>query len=112
MAWTLSRRVYYGSNAAYDYVTTTVFKSGKEMDDAATYMNWEYITKGMTADELALVNNTDKTRKMVSSQLVYQIWRVQPQANLNTYWKITQVKANSGKGAELEQHEKDDETRI
>ncbi len=106
IAWTLSRRVYYGSNAPYDYVTTTVYKSGKEMDEAAATMNWDYITKGMTAEEIALANTTEKTRKMVSSQLVYQTERVQPQVTANNYWKISQVMAKPGKGAELAKYEK------
>ena len=105
VAWTLSRRVFYGTDASYDYVTTTVYKSGKEMDEAKG-MNWDYITKGMTADEIALANTTEKTRKMVSSQLIYQLERVQPQGADNRYWKMTQVKAHAGKGAELAKHEK------
>ncbi len=104
IAWTLSRRVFYGSNASYDYVTTTVFKSGKEMDDAQS-MTWDYITKGLNAEELALINTTEKTRKMVSSQLIHQLERVQPQDADNRYWKMTQVKAHAGKGAELVKHE-------
>lgn len=106
IAWTLSERVFYGSNAAYDYVTTTVYKSGKEMDEAQATMNWDYITKGLSAEELVIINTTEKTRKMVSSQLVYQTERVQPQTTNNNYWKITQVRAHAGKGAELAKHEK------
>ncbi len=105
VAWTLSRRVFFGTDAPYDYVTTTVFKSGKELDEV-NKMNWDYITKGMTPDEIALANKTDKTRKMVSSQLVYQLERVQPEEGNNRYWKMTQLKAHEGKGAELEKHEK------
>jgi hypothetical protein len=105
IAWTISRRAFYGSDALYDYVTTTVYKSGKEMDEAKS-MNWEYITKGMTVDEITLINTTEKTRKMVSSQLVYQMERVQLQTTANIFWKITQVKALPGKGAELAKHEK------
>jgi hypothetical protein len=105
MAWTLSERVYYGSNAPYDYVTTTVYKSGKEMDEANA-LTWEYIIKGLTPDEVMLINTTNKTRKMVSSQLSYQTERVQPDANANNYWKISQVKSLPGKGAELEKYEK------
>jgi hypothetical protein len=105
MAWTLSERVYYGSNAPYDYVTTTVYKSGKEMDEANA-LTWEYIIKGLTPDEVTLINTTNKTRKMVSSQLSYQTERVQSTPNANVYWKISQVKSLPGKGAELERHEK------
>ncbi len=104
LAWTLSRRVYYGTNAPYDYVTTTVFKSGKEIDEAAS-LNWDYIIAGLSPEDLAIVNTTGDTRKMVSSQLLYQTQRVQAEGSIFKYWQITQVKAKQGFGADLEKYE-------
>ncbi len=101
--WNLARRSFYGTNADYDYMTVTAFKSGKELEEAQT-MTWEYITKGMTPDEIALANTTGKTRKMVSSSLSYQLLKSQSAAE-NRFIKITQVKAAPGKGAELEKAE-------
>jgi hypothetical protein len=101
--WNLSRRSFYGTHADYDYMTVTAFKSGKELEEAQN-MTWEYITKGMTADEIALANTTGKTRKMVSSSLSYQLLKSQSPAE-NRFIKITQAKAAPGKGAELEKAE-------
>ena len=103
-SWTLSKKVYGGSYASYDYVTTTVFKSGKEMDEAAS-LNWDYITAGLSPEDLAIVNTTGDTRKMTSSQLIYQTQRVQAEGSIFKYWQITQVKAKQGFGAELEKYE-------
>ena len=58
----------------------------------------------MTAEELIIVNNTNKTRKLVASQLLMGLNRVQPVFN-NRYMKITQLKAAPGKGDELEKME-------
>jgi hypothetical protein len=101
--WNLSRRSFYGTNADYDYMTVTAFKSGKELEEAQN-MTWEYITKGMSPEEIALANSTGKTRKMVSSSLSYQLLRSQSNAE-NRFIKITQVKAAAGKGVELEKAE-------
>lgn len=104
ISWSLTRRAFSGTNSPYDYVLFTAYKSGKEMDEANSSMTWDYITKGMTAEELVIANNTLKTRKMVSSQLLMGLNRVQPLFN-NRYMKITQVKAAPGKGDELEKLE-------
>lgn len=101
--WNLSRRSFYGTDAPYDYMTVTAFKSGKELEEAQQ-MTWEYITKGMTPEEIALANTTGKTRKMVSSSLSYQLLRSQSTAE-NRFIKIIQAKAAPGKGADLEKAE-------
>jgi hypothetical protein len=102
--WTLYRCVFpSGSNAAYDYMTVTVFKSGKEMQDASNF-SWDYIIKGMTKEEEMIADNTEKIRKIVSSNLFHVLERVQPQPNTN-FTQITTLKAETGKGAELEKLE-------
>lgn len=101
--WNLSRRSFYGTNADYDYMTVTAFKSGKELEEAQS-MTWEYIIKGMTPEEIALANKTAQTRKMVSSSLSYQLLKSQSSAE-NRFIKIIQAKAAPGKGAELEKAE-------
>jgi len=104
VSWSLTRRTFSGTDAPYDYVLFTAYKSGKEMDEANSSMNWDYVTKGMTVEELVIANNTTKTRKLVSSQLLMGLNRVQPQQN-NRYMKITQVKAAPEKSDELEKME-------
>ena len=103
--WVLYRRLFpSGSNTAYSYMTITVFKSGKELEEA-TNMTWDYIVKGMSAEDLAIGNNTEKTRSLVSRSLDQQIERVQPGAS-GRFVKLTQVKVVPGQGAELKKHEK------
>ena len=103
--WVLYRRLFpSGSNMAYSYMTITVFKSGKELEEA-TNMTWDYIIKGMSAEDLAIGNNTEKTRQLVSRSLDQQIERVQP-GTTGRFVKLTQVKVVAGQGAELKKHEK------
>lgn len=102
--WVLYRRLFpSGTNSEYEYMTLTVFKTGKELE-AATSMNWEYITKGMSADDLAIANNTEKTRKLVSRSLDQQMERVQPGPS-GRFVKLTQVRAVAFQGGELAKHE-------
>lgn len=103
--WVLYRRLFpSGSNMPYSYMTITVFKSGKELEEA-TNMTWDYIVKGMSAEDLAIGNNTEKTRSLVSRSLDQQIERVQP-GTTGRFVKLTQVKVVAGQGAELKKHEK------
>ena len=103
--WVLYRRLFpSGSNMAYSYMTITVFKSGKELEEA-TNMTWDYIVKGMSAEDLAIGNNTEKTRSLVSRSLDQQIERVQP-GTTGRFVKLTQIKVVAGQGAELKKHEK------
>ncbi len=103
--WVLYRRMFpSGSNMAYSYMTITVFKTGKELEEA-TNMTWDYIIKGMSAEDLAIGNNTEKTRQLVSRSLDQQIERVQPGV-VGRFLKLTQVKVVAGQGAELKKHEK------
>jgi hypothetical protein len=83
-------------------MTVTRFKSGKELEEAAK-MTWDYITKGMSAADLAIADNTGKTRNLVSTSLYLMTESVTPGAN---FMKITYLQGLPGKGTELEQHEK------
>ncbi len=103
LGWTLYRSIYpSGTNAEYDYMTVTRFKSGKELEEAGK-MTWDYITKGMSAADLTVADNTGKTRNLVSTSLYLMTESVTPGAN---FMKITHLQSVPGKGTELEQHEK------
>ena len=91
-----------GTNAEYDYMTVTRFKSGKELEEAGK-MTWDYITKGMSKEDLGIADNTEKTRNLVATSLYLMTESISPEAD---FMKITHLQAASGKGAELEQHEK------
>jgi hypothetical protein len=104
LGWTLYRRVApQGSNAPYDYMVVTVFKSGKEIDDMNATMNWDYITKGLSVSDITLINDTEKTRKLVSSQWSRLTERVNPTGK---YVEVTELTVPNGKGGELEKLEK------
>jgi hypothetical protein len=103
LGWTLYRSIYpSGTNAEYDYMTTTRFKSGKELEDAGN-MTWDYITKGMSKEDLAIADNTGKTRNLVATSLYYMTESASPGAS---FLKLTHLQSASGKGSELEKMEK------
>lgn len=103
LGWTLYRSIYpSGTNAEYDYMTVTRFKSGKELEEAGK-MTWDYITKGMSKEDLAIADNTEKTRNLVATRLYRMTESITPGAD---FMKITNLQAAPGKGAELAQHEK------
>ena len=103
LGWTLYRSIYpSGTNAEYDYMTVTRFKSGKELEEAGK-MTWDYITKGMSKEDLAVADNTGKTRNLVATRLYCMTESVTPGAD---FMKITNLQSFPGKGAELAQHEK------
>ncbi len=102
ISWGLSRRLFpSGTNAEYDYMTTTAFKSGKDME-AANSMTWDYIKQGMNPDEIAIAEGTEKTRKIVARTLDVVLERVEPTP---AYWQTTYLTANAGQGAALEKME-------
>ena len=103
IGWDLFRRVFNGTNADYDYMVVTRFKNGKDLEEASK-MSWEYITKGMSAADLALANNINKTRRMTSSSLSVMLNNALTTRESH-FIKLTQVKAASGKGSELEKME-------
>ena len=103
IGWTLFRRVFYGATAPADYMTVTRFKSGKDLEEAQT-LNWDYITKGMSQADLAIANNTGKTRKMSSSMLDVML-NSAVSGSKTRFVKMTQVLAAAGNGAELEKME-------
>ncbi len=103
LGWTLYRSIYpSGTNAEYDYMTVIRFKSGKELEEAGK-MTWDYITQGMSKEDLAIADNTGETRNLVATHLYLMTESVTPGA---AFMKLTQLQAVSGKGTELEQHEK------
>lgn len=103
LGWTLYRSIYpSGTNAEYDYMTVTRFKSGKELEEAGK-MTWDYITKGMSKEDLAIADNTEKTRNFVATNLYRMTESVTPGA---TFMKLTHLQSASGKGEELEKMEK------
>lgn len=103
--WNLSRRIFpSGTNQGYDYMTVTSFKSGKELEEA-TQMTWDYIKKGMSAEDIAIANNTEKTRKIVSRQLDFQLESVQAPAQIR-YFKITNMNVSGANSEEIEKMEK------
>lgn len=79
-------------------MTVTRFKSGKELEEAGK-MTWDYITKGMSKEDLGIADNTEKTRNLVATSLYLMTESVSPEAD---FMKITHLQAASGKGAELE----------
>ena len=102
LGWTLYRSIYpSGTNAEYDYMTVTRFKSGKELEEAAK-MTWDYITKGMSKEDLAVADNTGKSRNLVATSLYRMTESVTPGA---PFMKLTHLQSASGKGAELEKME-------
>lgn len=103
LGWTLYRSIYpSGTNAEYDYMTVTRFKSGKDLEDAGK-MTWDYITKGMSKEDLAIADNTLKTRNLVATHLYLMTESITPGA---PFLKLTHLQAVSGKGPDLEQYEK------
>lgn len=103
VAWQLLRKVApHGADSPYDYMTITVFKNGKAIDDMNT-MNWDYITKGMSVAEITLINDTELTRKLINSEWTRLLERVQPSGK---YIQYTDLTAAVGKGDELEAMEK------
>lgn len=104
ISWQLFRLVApSGTSGEYDYMTVTAYKSGKEMDDLNTYMNWDYITKGMSVAEITLANDTELTRSLVNSQWLRLLERVQPTGK---YVEVSELSVQPGKGGELEKLEK------
>jgi hypothetical protein len=106
IGWDLFRRAYpFGEHTAYDYMTVTRFKSGKELEEANN-MTWDYITKGMSAADLAIADNTEKTRKLVNSELFKMVYQASGEAGTTRFMKLTRLQTAPGKGAELVKHEK------
>ncbi len=92
--WGLVRLLYpSGTDAKYDYETVTVYKSGKDLEDAKN-MTWDYITKGMSKEDLAIAEKTEKTRKLVSRVLFMELARGKPGGR---FGKFTHVKVAAGK---------------
>lgn len=103
LAWTLLRRVYpNGTNTAYDYAAITTYKSGVELEATST-LTLEYVLKGLSKEEVAIVNNTANTRNKVGNRLSMLLERIQP---LTKYLRITSMRINPGKGEDLEKMEK------
>jgi hypothetical protein len=101
--WTFYRRVLpSGSNATYDYATTTTFKSGAELEGAMG-MTWEYIKEGLSKEETTIAEGTEKTRNIVDRRLNLLLERVEPQGR---YVKFTTLKVKPGMGAEQEKLER------
>ncbi len=101
--WALYRSVLpSGTNAQYDYMTVTTTKDGNQMEQSNS-MDWDYITKGMTTEELALANDTEKTRKIVARALYMLTERTQ---NGGKYIELTTLRANAGQGGKLAEFEK------
>jgi hypothetical protein len=103
IGWALFRCIVpRGTNTEYDYMTVTTFKSGKELEDST--MNWAYITKDMTKEDLEIMNNTESTRNLTTSVLSKTIEKV---GSVGKYLELTQLKVIPGKGSELEKMEKE-----
>lgn len=104
--WNLSRRVFpSGANQDYDYMTVTSFKSGKELDEANN-MTWDYIKKGMSEEDIAIANNTGKTRKIVNRQLDMLLESVQAPVQMR-YFEITNMNVSGANSDEMEKMEKE-----
>lgn len=101
--WLLIHRLYpSGTNADYDYQTATFFKSGKELEEAKN-MTWDYLTKGMSKEDLAIAENTTKTRKMVARALFMELERGKPGGRFVQY---VHMKVANGKEEEVEKFAK------
>lgn len=100
--WALFERRFGGTDSPYDFMTVTLYKSGKEMEEGLT---WDYITKGMNEADLAIANNTELTRKLVQTEL-YK-WLAGAEGAVGPkFIKLTHVQAAPGKQAEYQKLEK------
>jgi len=101
--WGLYRRVFpSGTNVEYDYMTVTIFKNGQKYEQASS-IPWDYIVKLMDQQDMMVMENTDKYRKLVSRSIDILLERVQPNGpNI----QITDVQPNPGQGGELVKMEK------
>lgn len=90
--WALFRCVYpSGTENKYDYITVTGYKNGAMLQakENATLEAW---TKGLTKEEIDIVMNTNKTRKLVATELDAKLVGIgdNPSANyvLSRFMKI------------------------
>jgi L-rhamnose mutarotase len=90
--WSLFRCAYpSGSENKYDYITVTGYKNGAALQakEKATVKAW---TKGLTKEEIDIVMNTNKTRKLIATELDAKLVNIgdNPSANyvLSRFMKI------------------------
>jgi hypothetical protein len=90
--WALFHCVYpSGSENKYDYITVTGYKNGATLQakENATVEAW---TKGLTKEEIDVVMNTNKTRKLIATELDAKLVGIgdNPSANyvLSRFMKI------------------------
>jgi L-rhamnose mutarotase len=90
--WSLFRCAYpSGSENKYDYITVTGYKNGVALQakENATVEAW---TKGLTKEEIDIVMNTNKTRKLIATELDAKLVNIgdNPSANyvLSRFMKI------------------------
>ncbi|MBK8702238.1 MAG: hypothetical protein IPN33_00565 [Saprospiraceae bacterium] len=103
MDWFLFQSLYPGgTDARYDYITVTYYKSGKEL--GSTEWNWEAMTKGLTPAEIEIANNAEKTRNLIDRHL-YSFFNGCDQATCKP-GKYLQLFANRAKPGKTGAYEK------
>ena len=108
MDWALFRCDYPGgTNAAYEYATVTNYKSAKEMDAA---WNWDAMTKGLTAAEIIIANDAEKTRNLIDRHLYSFLNGCDADCKPGKYVQLFGSKIKPGKGKDYEKFIKDGES--
>lgn len=100
LGWGVYRSAFYGTNAHHDFMVVTRFRSGKDLAEAQK-MTWDYIKKGISAQDTLVAFNSEKTRKMVSSMLSEMRLELNS-GRENHFFKMTHLKVMPGKWRELE----------
>jgi hypothetical protein len=107
MDWFLFRCTYPGgTDAPYDYITVT-YQNAKQLSGA---WNWDTMTKGLTAVEIATANGAETTRNLIDRHL-YSFLNGCNEATCkpSNYIQLFFSNAKPGKTVEYEQFLKDGE---